>query len=198
MALTDEMLTTTPWKVGVGLPLVDHPAGHQLRQEIRTFEIDADQSVEALLGRVENVGPHVRRDAGVVHQHVEPAEPLPHGVDNGLPVRGLRDVALTVDRVGAALLERVEGTGHVGRVANAVDRQVEPAVGQRLGDAQPDPAASAGHQRHSFLCLAKTTSLTFQGKIHHRGHREHRGQSVNESQVTCRNSALSHLPGTPA
>ena len=63
---------------------------------------------------------------------------------------GLGDVAPAVDDRRAALLERGDRVGHLRRVANAVDRQIEPAVGQALGDPAANPAAAAGHQRHSF------------------------------------------------
>ena len=88
-------------------------------------------AVEAFLGGVEDVGPHVGGDAGVVHEHVEPAEMLAHGVDDRLPVGRFGDVALAVDDCRAALLERGDRVGDVRRVADAVDRQVEAAVGER-------------------------------------------------------------------
>jgi hypothetical protein len=48
--------------------LIQYPAGGELREEMRSFEIDADQLVEALFGGIENVAPLALADAGVVDQ----------------------------------------------------------------------------------------------------------------------------------
>ena len=56
-------------KLRVGLPLFDHPAGDKLREKIRAFEIDAHYAIEALFGRIEDVGPH----AGARRRRCSPA-----------------------------------------------------------------------------------------------------------------------------
>jgi len=45
-----------------------------LCEEIRPFEVDRDQAIETFFGGVEQIGPHIGRYAGVVHQNVEAAE----------------------------------------------------------------------------------------------------------------------------
>ena len=101
-------------EVGIGLALLDHPAGSQLREKIRPFEIDADHAIETFFGRIENIGPHIGGDAGVVHQHVEPAEACSDSVDNRLAVVRHRHVAATIDYFRAALGERLEHVADLG------------------------------------------------------------------------------------
>ena len=164
VALTDEMLTITPLKLGVGLPLVDHPAGGELREKVRPFEIDRRSARSKLSSVASRMSARTfGRDAGVVHEHIEPAEPLPHGVDDRLPIGRLRDVALAIVDRRAALLERGDRIGHLRRVADAVDRQVEAAVGQRTRRSR---GQSRGCRRSPMPLVSTAWPLTRLPTIH--------------------------------
>ena len=53
----------------------------RLGEEVRALQIRPDHLLEALLGRLEQIGAHARRAAGVVDERVERAVARPHVVD---------------------------------------------------------------------------------------------------------------------
>ena len=124
--------------------------GHRLREEIGTLEVDRDELVEAVLGRVQDVGAHARRDARVVDEGVEAAERGQRVVDDALAVVRLRDVAGDEGKV----LVRARAQGATGgqrllgrrAVAAVVDGEVEAVAAQRLRDPAPEAAAGSGHE----------------------------------------------------
>ena len=50
----------------------------------------------------------------------------------------------------AALAKCRQCIGNFRRLADAVDRKIEPAFGQRVGNTQANSATAAGNQRHLF------------------------------------------------
>jgi hypothetical protein len=103
--------------------------------------------VERLLRRLEDVGPHLRPDAGVVDQQVEPAEGVVDVGDQPLPVGRHRDVGL---RHVAAHPEFGQGgadlSGRV-RVTHVVDHDVVAGAAQRQRHPASDAPRRPGDQR---------------------------------------------------
>ena len=60
----------------IGVPPLDLIARDRLGQEVRPLQVRAQQLFEAVFGRVEQVGAHARRAAGVVDERVDRAEAL--------------------------------------------------------------------------------------------------------------------------
>ena len=122
--------------------LGDHLLGRQLDTEERALEIDRDDHVELVLGRVERRG--ARLHPGVVDEDVEPPERRHGAVDQLLDVGDARDVRL--DGLGAAagrldlLLRRVRRVG----VLVIVDRDRGTLAGELDRDRAADPAVAAG------------------------------------------------------
>jgi hypothetical protein len=134
----------------IGCALVDHPSGDKLREEVRAFEIDPNDAVEASLRRFQDIGAHRWRDAGVIHKHVKPAKSRANRIYDGLPICRNGDVATAIENASAATYERLDDARNSRGVAHAVDRQVEAAVGERFSDSKANAAAPAGHQRNAF------------------------------------------------
>src|ERR1019366_3002491 len=59
---------------GAGSALFDHPPGCELGQEVRTFDVDPNEAVEALLARLQDIGPNLRRDSGIVYEQIQPGK----------------------------------------------------------------------------------------------------------------------------
>ena len=68
--------------------------GHQLGEEIRTFQIGADEQVEAGLVRFGDVGSDLGGDARVVHQAVDPTKGGQGAFQQALAAGGVGDVPL--------------------------------------------------------------------------------------------------------
>ena len=80
-------------------PLPDHLAGHGLRHQKRSAQIDAEHAVEFLDGEIEEG--RIVDHAGVVHQDVDPAESLECCRECALDVAGLGYVARHINRLAA-------------------------------------------------------------------------------------------------
>jgi hypothetical protein len=92
--------------------LVEHPAGSELGEEMRPFEVDPDQFVEALLSGFHHVGANALGDAGIVDEQIKTAEFLAAEIDEAEAVLTLRDIALKNGTAGFGLqrLSRVEAS----------------------------------------------------------------------------------------
>ena len=60
----------------IKLSLLDHPSSGGLREKIRAAQVDSDQPIKTLRRRIENIGPRLRRDPGIVDQHIQAAKLL--------------------------------------------------------------------------------------------------------------------------
>src|SRR5690606_15499774 len=56
--------------------LGEHLFGDQLREEIRAFQVDVKEAVEAFFARVEQVRPHLRSHTGVINEQIDAAKLL--------------------------------------------------------------------------------------------------------------------------
>jgi hypothetical protein len=88
-------------------------------------------------------------DAGVVHQHVEPAERRRRPLDDAPAARDLPEIARRRHRP-FPLPEPFERRGDGGRAA-AVHRHPRAGGEERLDRRPPDPPGSAGYE-DSFAC----------------------------------------------
>src|SRR5690349_9238006 len=75
--------------------LLDHPVGGELGQEVRTFDVDCDQPVEAGFGSVEYISANIRGDAGVVYEEIQPAKLVPAKLNQLRPIGSSAEVSLT-------------------------------------------------------------------------------------------------------
>ena len=83
-------------------------------------------------------------DAGVVDQDVEMAVSLDGGVDDGLGVGGLGDVALDGDGLAAGGGDGLDDLVGAGLAGGVVDDDGRAVGGQRLGDGGADALGGAG------------------------------------------------------
>src|ERR1035437_4939615 len=132
------------------LVLFDHPSGRKLSQEVRTFDVDSNQAVEALLARLEYIGADLRRDSGVVHEQIQPGK-LSFREFNKLPtLRAAPNVRLTYlnpDRLsgrprgGNTVSGGLPSRRHVARI---VDHEVVVEFRQFQRDTAANAARGAG------------------------------------------------------
>jgi hypothetical protein len=114
----------------------------QLRERVGGQHVELERRDHRLRRRVEEGARHA--PAGVVHDHVEPAELAGGGIDEGAEVGLVVDVAghddgaaaepLDLRRHLVELLLGASGEHHVG-----------PCLGEGEGDGGPDPPAAPGH-----------------------------------------------------
>ena len=110
---------------------------------------------------VEVLGRHrehhlVAQDAGVVHEHVEPAERVDRGADDVLGALEVGDAVVVGDGLAAALVDDVDdlvGGALVGafagdRAAEVVDDDLGAVVGEHDRFAAADAVARSGDDRH--------------------------------------------------
>ena len=83
-------------------------------------------------------------DPGIVDQHVEPAELRHRGLDPGLRLRGLGDVALDRDRPAAGGGDRRDDGVRPALARRVVDHDRRAVLRQRLGDRGADALRSTG------------------------------------------------------
>ena len=74
--------------------LLDHPVGRQLGKKIGALDVDVDEAVKALLAGFEDVGPHLWRHPGVVHQQIQPPQLLLRELDQPLAVGAAGNIRL--------------------------------------------------------------------------------------------------------
>ena len=88
-------------------------------------------------------------DAGVVDQHVDPAECLHRGIHQGLALLGHRHVGRDCQRLAAGGLDE---RGSLGQPVDAActEHDVGAGLGERLGERHTQPRRGAG-DHHYFV-----------------------------------------------
>jgi hypothetical protein len=131
------------------------PAEHRTRQWAQSsawpqsasqkmhFQIDGHYFVELRFRRVENVGPGL--DAGIVHEHVEPPEPLHRGVHQPLEFCDFADVGLNAWRLISKTSDLFSDLYRGLRVRNIVDHYVCTLFRELQNDRCTNAPISAGH-----------------------------------------------------
>ena len=85
--------------MGGGRPeLLNHHLCHQLCQEERALGVYVEQPIEALFGGIQQVSAILRRDAGVVHEQINPTKFLSRELNQPLAIRRSADIRLADDR----------------------------------------------------------------------------------------------------
>ncbi len=91
---------------------------------------------------------HVFVDAGIVHQHVEPAERFFGFIEQALDIGGLNDVAFHRDRLAAFCGDLGDNAFGVGLAGGIVHHHGGAGRAQGLGDSRADTLRRAGDDRH--------------------------------------------------
>src|SRR5258707_14157429 len=86
-------------------------ARDRLGQKIRALQVCAQQFLEAVLVRVEQIRAYTRSASGVVDERVDPAQRLIRLAGEAYPIRPLREIATHVVHYGAERTELVEAGG---------------------------------------------------------------------------------------
>src|SRR5262249_48701597 len=111
-----------------------------------------DDFVKRRFGRIQQIGPHAWGNAGIVDEHVDPAEGFERLVEHLLPLGGPGDIALNemklLRAVGRKRLARARDFLSGGAVARIVDADRAPGAGHLLGDAAAEPTARAGDENN--------------------------------------------------
>ena len=144
---TDVTKTIAARNVGVGLTPRQHVARQLLREEVRALQIRPHQFLEALLGRLEQIGADARGAAGVVDEGVERAVARPHRVGERCARVAARDVGGDVGHAAAERLQLGDDRCDLGRGPDAAEHQIPSLVRERARNAQSDPARAAGDER---------------------------------------------------
>ena len=120
-----------------------HDAGGRLDHQERAVQVDGEHPRPFLVAGVEQRLEH--RDAGVVHDRVDPPEPLDRGGDAGRHLRRVGNVAGQGQRPvgGQGRLCRGQGLG-----VDVQQRDVPAVRLEPLRRRQPDPARSTRDDRH--------------------------------------------------
>ncbi len=125
----------------------DPAARDGLGQEERPAQVGVDESIEALRRHVQHVLALLDGDAGIVDQHLQPAEgvedPL-HQLAVPLHFRNITEDERAAHAPGGDPRQRLRGGGILDKI---VDDHVVAVVGEGPGDGTADAAAAAGDQR---------------------------------------------------
>jgi hypothetical protein len=110
-------------------------------------EIDGENRIP--LGDGELLERRHMLDAGIVDEHVEPAEAVKRHVDHAGDRVGLRHVGTRIgDRNAKIGVDRLLRRFDLLGLAEAVEHDSCACRRERAGDAETDAAGRAGHQRH--------------------------------------------------
>ena len=143
-------LVRSPEKLRDDLPLPSAPTPKdQLKDDERYLRELCEVGLDWRYG-TRDVGPDVRGDAGVVHEHIEPAKRLANRREHRRMVFAGRDVGAAVQHPSAELLEPRDRFGDVALLTPAIDGHVEARPRQLLRDAVADAAGTAGDECDSF------------------------------------------------
>ena len=156
--------------VGVGFAMLTVSAATQ--REYQTMVMRAQRRYLAQTGVAESLADMsaggtgvlgtqaspVSRDAGTFRVSVTPNADGTMTLDS---IGRVGDVALAICDFGAAFFDAGDCVGNLGGLTDAIDRHIETAIGQRCGNAQPDAAAAAGHERYAFFLLGHDAHLCF-------------------------------------
>ena len=121
-------------------PGLHHPAAG-LGHPVAAVEVDVDDRAE-LLGRLVG-GRHRGADAGVVDQHVDPAELRHRRVDERLALVGVGDVGGHGEHLAAGVPDQLRGLLEAVGPPGA-EHHVGPGLGQPLRERDAEPAGGAG------------------------------------------------------
>ena len=148
---TEVMNTIAARNAGSARRCIDLIARDRLGEEVRPLQVRAEQLLEAVLGRFEQVGAHARRAAGVVDERVDRAERArPRrrcGARSSRLRRDRRAGSATSAPAAAQLVERRRATSDSGRVPPSA--RFQPSRGERARDAEADAARAAGDERRA-------------------------------------------------
>ncbi len=116
----------------------------RLRRDVDAADVDVDHAIHLFERRL---GERFRKcGAGIVHQHIEPAEGREGFVDRGLDGFRVGGVCLDRDCLASLALDRLnDGRGGVGSLGVG-DGHIRSIGGQTFGDRGPDAARTAGYE----------------------------------------------------
>ena len=122
-------------------------AGHPGAVE-SPFQVRVDDLPPEVLGLLVQVHERVAGGAGVVHQHVEAAEPVDRVGDHLLDLVFVADVGLKRQGLDTELAQALRGRLRVSfRTVVVDDDRAGPGPGQALAHRLPDPGAAPRHDR---------------------------------------------------
>ena len=142
--------------------LLNHRRQRVLRDQVRRLQVDGHDPVPHGLVHVDDlldVG-----DPGVVHDHVDAAEPLDGGLAHRLDGRGVGQIGRRGEGLAAGIGDGVEGLRRP-FLAARVDRDRRPFSRVGLGDGAPDAACRASNPASAFPPVLRSC-LSLQGCQH--------------------------------
>lgn len=129
--------------VGIFGGEIDHPARHGLGEEVRPFDIDRNQTIEAFFLGLEQIDAFGGSHAGIVDEEVDATEGVAHFLNDAGAIFGDGDVATAkfdADVGAGAFLGRFARGVFVGA---KIDQEIPTRAGEGAGDAASDPARAA-------------------------------------------------------
>ena len=125
-----------------------HPIQYGARAADRTEQVDLDQPLPGLLGRIDEGLDHV--DAGVVDQDIDRSELTLDPTDGFAHAAGVTHIERDTERAGAELVPQPSGDRFGTRLVEIADRNGVTIGGECRADGLADASGGAGDERDTI------------------------------------------------